>query len=168
MIIKTNIRVAESVGPGYFNYLQVIFQDLLKIYKFYSDCISQSVVQPGNIPDYIVKPMRSARRDTLRLIQTYLEKEVNFTLFGQSMLPPLQQLVDDYKSALPQARDPEVLMLFSTLFKKTGEQLTGFLHHVVFSLCESTLDMIKNDTSTYPEFRHSFFMLIKNIIKHCT
>lgn len=116
----------------------------------------------------IIKPMKAVRRDSLRLIQAYINKETDFTMFGQQLLPTLQELVNDYQVALPDARDPEVLMLFSTLFKRTGEQLASFLKHVVFSLCESTLEMIKNDTTSYPEFRQCFFSLIRNIIKHCT
>jgi hypothetical protein len=42
-ILKTNTRVAESVGAPYFNYLKLIFDDIIKIYKVYSDCITQSV-----------------------------------------------------------------------------------------------------------------------------
>jgi hypothetical protein len=69
------------------------------------------------------------------------------------MLPTLQELVNDYKNAYLDARDPEVLGLFSILFKKMGEMLQSFLKEVVFGLCESTLEMIKNDTVSYPEFR---------------
>jgi hypothetical protein len=39
------------------------------------------------------------------------------------MLPTLQELVNDYKNAYIDARDPEVLGLFSILFKKMGELL---------------------------------------------
>jgi hypothetical protein len=39
---------------------------------------------------------------------------------------------------------------------------------VVFGLCESTLQMIRDDTISYPEFRQNFFKLIQNMIKHCT
>jgi len=65
--------------------------------------------------------MKAVRRDSLRLIQTYINKEMNFQKFSQTMLPTLQALVNDYRSANLDARDPEVLMLFSTLFKKMGE-----------------------------------------------
>lgn len=77
-IIKSNIRVADSVGAPYFSYLQKIFEDIIKIYKVYSDCITSSVSHPGQYPDHIIKPMKAVRRDSLRLIQTYLLKESNF------------------------------------------------------------------------------------------
>jgi len=76
------------------------------------------------------------------------------------MLGTLQNLIDDYRGAHPDARDPEVLMLFSLLLKKLGELLAGSLAQIMDGLCESTLDMIKNDTISYPEFRQYFFKLI--------
>jgi hypothetical protein len=67
-IIKTNSRVAEATGAAYFNYLKLIFLDLIRIYKVFSDCVTLSVSQPGNYPDHIIKPMKAVRRDSLRLI----------------------------------------------------------------------------------------------------
>lgn len=43
------------------------------------------------------------------------------------MLPTLQTLVNDYLSAVADARDAEVLNLFSTLFKQMGSILNTFL-----------------------------------------
>ena len=42
-VIKYNQRVAESVGPAYLTYLETIFNDLIKLYRLYSDCISRLV-----------------------------------------------------------------------------------------------------------------------------
>jgi len=42
-IIKINQKVAESVGFMYLAYLKRIFNDLLKIYSLYSQCISNTV-----------------------------------------------------------------------------------------------------------------------------
>jgi hypothetical protein len=42
-MIKTNTRVANSVGPGYLSYLQLIFNDLIQVYQLYSRNISNSV-----------------------------------------------------------------------------------------------------------------------------
>lgn len=44
-ILKTNQRVAEATGHIYLSYLQNIFNDLLRIYNFYSQQISQGVSQ---------------------------------------------------------------------------------------------------------------------------
>jgi CRM1 C terminal len=83
-------------------------------------------------------------------------------------LPTLKTLIDDYQSNDPYARDPEVLMLFATMFKKMGELLTGFLPGILINLCDTTLSMIQNDYVSFPEFRESFFTLVEKMIKHCT
>lgn len=67
------------------------------------------------------------RRDILKLIQTYIEKAQNLSHFNQEFLPPLQGLVEDYSLNDPNARDPEVLMLFATMMKKIGETLSSYL-----------------------------------------
>lgn len=39
-ILKVNKQVAESVGNGYFYYLQTIFEKLILLYNFYSNLVS--------------------------------------------------------------------------------------------------------------------------------
>ena len=73
-------------------YLTDIFTDLIKIYKLYSECISQ-LINNGGGQDYMIKPMKAVRRDILKLIQIYIEREVNFEFFNQNFLPSLQTMV---------------------------------------------------------------------------
>jgi hypothetical protein len=77
-IIKINQRVASSVGRLYISYLQTIFNELITVYNIYSQCISENLESN----DSRIKPMKALRRDILRLIQTYIEKEENFDLFN--------------------------------------------------------------------------------------
>jgi exportin-1 len=86
-IIKVNTRVAESVGFMYLTYLRKIFGDLLKMYGLYSNCISNSVKFRSN--EHMIKPMKTVRRDILKLIQTYIERANDYTIFNQEFLPPL-------------------------------------------------------------------------------
>jgi hypothetical protein len=62
------------------------------------------------------------------------------------------------------ARDPEVLLLFSTIIKRIRETLAGYLQHIIVNLVESTLIMIKDDFISYPEFREGCFQLVKSIV----
>jgi len=165
-IIKINQRVAESVGPMYVEQLRSIFSDLLKVYGHYSTCISSSISTRQN--QDMLKPMKLVRRDILRLIQIYIEKESQFQVFSEEFLPTLKALVDDFQNSDPNARDPEVLLLFATLFKRMGTHLAGFLQHILINLCDTTLTMIKDDYISFPEFRESFFTLVEKIVKHCT
>ena len=76
-IIKINQRVASSVGQRYVTYLGMVFTDIINVYKNYSQCISQAVNQGSN--ESMIKPMKALRRDILKLLQTYIEKETDFT-----------------------------------------------------------------------------------------
>lgn len=89
--------------------------------------------------------MKGVRRDILRLIQTYINRSTEVTIFAQQFLPTLQSLVEDYQMSDPNARDPEVLMLFSTMITKMGGLLQGFLQQILYNLCDSTLEMIRHD-----------------------
>lgn len=116
-IIKINQKVAFSVGPTYLAYLSEIFNELIQIYKLYSECISSSIRMTD------CRPMKTVRRDILKLIQTYIEKEINFDYFNENFLPTLQTMVEDYYNSDKDARDPETLMLFATVMKKEGNML---------------------------------------------
>lgn len=112
--------------------------------------------------------MKALRRDILSLISTYLESETNFDYFNANFLPTLQAMVEDYQNSDPFARDPQTLMFFATLLKKEGQYLTNILNQLLVGLCQPTLDMIKDDFITFPEFREGFMKLVHNMIKHCT
>jgi hypothetical protein len=94
--------------------------------------------------------------------------ENDYRIFNNEFLPYIKNLVDDYQVGIPESRDSEVLSLFAVMFKQMGSILNDFLQNVVFGLCSSTLEMIKQDMQQYPEFREGFFRLVQNIIKNCT
>jgi exportin-1 len=114
-----------------------------------------------------MKQMRNVRRDILKLIQTYIQKENNYYTLREVFMNALRQLTDDYANSDPNARDPEVLVLFAVMMKHVGELMADFLPNIMQTLCQSTLGMIQYHTTTFPEFREGFFKLVMNIIKHC-
>ena len=60
-------------------------------------------------------------------------------------------------------------MLFAVIVKQDSDFFnTDSLKVVLDSLCKSTLEMIQNDFTSFPEFREGFFNLVHNIIKDCT
>lgn len=48
-VLKTNISVCSSVGPGFINQLNVIYVDLLTLYRAVGTIINQLVVEQGKI-----------------------------------------------------------------------------------------------------------------------
>lgn len=112
--------------------------------------------------------MKSVRREILKLVQIYIEKESDFSFFNQQFLPSLQVMVQDYQQSIPETRDPEVLLLFATILKKQGDFMSQFLENILQGLCQPTLDVIMHNFYDYPDFREPFFKLVHNIVNHCT
>lgn len=128
--LKVNYRISESVGQIYAHYLVQIFDVLIRVYSFYSTQISMKSADQS-----VIKLMRGVRRDILRLIQSYIQNAQNYDILSAHFMQSLQQLTDDYANSDPEARDPEVLLLFSVLIKHTGELMTDFLPCVLTNLC---------------------------------
>jgi len=54
------------------------------------------------------------------------------------------------------------------MLRKMGDTLSSYLQQILYNLCETTLEVIKNDYVSYPEFREGLFKLVENIVKYCT
>jgi exportin-1 len=123
--------------------------------------------------------MRNIKRDTLRLVQTFVgqatsqaaaEADVTVSQLAQRFIPPLlEPVLADYRSNMPQARDAEVLDLLSILATRLSDSISqeatiGKIFEMVF---ECTCDMIKGDFQSYPDHRVKFYELLKAINTHC-
>lgn len=74
---------------------------------------------------------RSVKRETLKLIETFLDKAEDQAQIGKQFVPPMMDpVLGDYARNLPDARESEVLSLFATIINK----------YVVFFLCFSCMD----------------------------
>merc|ERR1712032_984770 len=75
-ILKSNNRVCSAVGSLFTNQLQTFFLDILNVYKVYSERISAAVAQQGAIATQmsLVRTMRSAKKEVLRLLITFIDK----------------------------------------------------------------------------------------------
>lgn len=68
----------------------------------------------------------SVKRETLKLIETFLEKAETFPdkaedqqYIGKQFVPPMMDhVLGDYARNLPDARESEVLSLFATIINK--------------------------------------------------
>jgi len=172
LIIKTNIRVAGALGPGYIVQLLRIYIELLQVYKMYSEYISSRIQREGEgcIKLVLIRDMRIVKKETLKLIQCFLNKcqESEKSVIYNKFLPPLMELVlKDFKSGHPNARDAEVLSLFSVIISKLGAPMVPHIPVIFDSLFQSTLDMITKNFQDYPEHRQSFFKLLKETNNSC-
>lgn len=61
----------------------------------------------------------SVKRETLKLIETFLDKAENQPQIGKQFVPPMMDpVLGDYARNLPDARESEVLSLFATIINK--------------------------------------------------
>eukprot|EP00746_Dinoflagellata_sp_MGD_P022473 gnl/MRDRNA2_/MRDRNA2_152589_c0_seq1.p1 gnl/MRDRNA2_/MRDRNA2_152589_c0~~gnl/MRDRNA2_/MRDRNA2_152589_c0_seq1.p1 ORF type:complete len:806 (+),score=199.18 gnl/MRDRNA2_/MRDRNA2_152589_c0_seq1:37-2418(+) len=178
LVLRVNERVVSAVGTACQAQLGHIYMDMLKIYKFYSDFISHSIAQQGmSVMNFAhVRLMRNVKRDTLRLVQTFVDRATSeqagdqaiVVQVAQRFVPPLlEPVLADYRSNLPQARDAEVLDLLAMLATKMSDAIAQEVPKIFEMVFECTLDMIKGDFQSYPDHRNKFYDLLKAINTHC-
>ena len=166
-IIKANERVAFALGQSYASHLEKIFLELKQIYKSYSENISLAIANgPGSYNNSILRATKTVRREILNLIATFIKLSEDPKMIVDDLLPALSELITDYNQNVPNARDPEVLSLFSALIEKMGDQMDAFIPDILSCLFQSTLSMISENYTDFMDFRKNFFSLIKNIVKH--
>ncbi|GMM30431.1 exportin [Martiniozyma asiatica (nom. inval.)] len=165
-IIKTNVAVCGSLGPGFYPQLGMIYVDMLSLYKAVSSLISNAVASEGQIVTKTpkVRGWRTIKKEILILVETYLGKSDNGEEIVRDLVPPLLAAVlEDYKSNVPDARDAEVLNCLSTLVDKVGERIPEEVVAIVANVFECTLNMISKDFTEYPDHRVQFYKLLREI-----
>eukprot|EP00405_Crypthecodinium_cohnii_P037941 CAMPEP_0206547162 /NCGR_PEP_ID=MMETSP0325_2-20121206/13138_1 /ASSEMBLY_ACC=CAM_ASM_000347 /TAXON_ID=2866 /ORGANISM="Crypthecodinium cohnii, Strain Seligo" /LENGTH=1109 /DNA_ID=CAMNT_0054046427 /DNA_START=312 /DNA_END=3641 /DNA_ORIENTATION=- len=180
LILRVNERMVSAVGAACHEQLSSFYNQMLNIYKVCSDFISHSVAQQGSqiIQHTQVRYMRNVKRDTLRLVQTFVDlaatpegtQEIRCTVaqVAQRFIPPLlEPVLADYKSNVPQARDAEVLDLLATLASRLSESISSEVAKIFEMVVGCTCDMIKGDFQSFPDHRTKFYDLIKALNTHC-
>lgn len=173
-ILRTNSRVAESLGPPYIVQLEWIFADMMKVYAAYSGLIQAAVTGPNSGPfatkSAQVRNMRAVKREVLRVLETCIRKshEKDRDKIQKGIIQQLTEpVLGDYYNSVPDAREPAVLSLFSTIVAYMKGTLTTATITVIFkSLVGVTLYMIKNNFEDFPDARINFFLLLRSINQH--
>lgn len=171
-ILRTNSRVASALGPAYLVQLEFVFADMLKVYKAYCGLIQGMVSNGGQYATKSadVRNMRSVKREVLNVLETSIgvadEKNREQILTG--IVEPLTDIVlGDYYNSVPDAREPAVLSLYSTIVTyMKGSLQIGAIRAIFKSLVGCTLDMIKNNFQDFPDARINFFLLLRAINQH--
>ncbi|KAL3821906.1 hypothetical protein ACHAXA_008440 [Cyclostephanos tholiformis] len=173
-ILKTNNKTCGSIGTIYANQLQTFFMDLLNVYKVYSERISNTIAEkgPGATQLSLVRTLRSAKKEILRLLIVFIEKsgppEADPLAVAQGFIPPvLDPILGDYQRNIPTSRDPEVLTLFTTIVEKLRSNVLGDVPRIMDSVFECTLQMITVNFEDFPEHRIRFFEFIRAVDSHC-
>jgi len=169
-ILKLNVRACSSMGPCFLSQMSRIYLDMLNVYKLYSSLIS-SAVQTGGViatKTSVVRSMRSVKKETLTLIETFIERSRETQIIVENFVPPLlEAIVGDYKASVADARDPEVLSLIAVIVDKLQGAMTAEVPRIFDAVFECTLGMITKNFQDYPDHRRHFFTLIRSINQHC-
>ncbi|XP_042007739.1 protein EXPORTIN 1A [Salvia splendens] len=169
-ILQTNTCVANSLGTYFLTQISLIFLDMLNVYRMYSELISTSIAQGGPYASKtsIVKLLRSVKRETLKLIETFLDKAEDQQHIGKQFVPPMMDpVLGDYARNLPDARESEVLSLFATIINKYKGAMLEDVPKIFEAVFQCTLEMITKNFEDYPEHRLKFFSLLRAIATHC-
>jgi len=88
-ILKTNVRACFSLGHCYIVQLGKIYLDMLNVYKAYSEMISGAVATGGPIQTRtsLIRAMRTVKKETLNLIETFIEKSEDPQLIAKILFP---------------------------------------------------------------------------------
>lgn len=180
LILRVNERMVSAAGTACHRQLANIYYDMLKIYKVCSDFISQSCAQQGSqaMGHTTIRLMRNVKRDTLRLVQTFVntaatdQQAAEAGLTAQQLalrfIPPLlEPVLADYRSNPPEAKDAEVLDLLVTLATRLSDSISEEVTRIFDMVFECTLNMIKGDFQSYMDHRTKFYSLLKAINTSC-
>ncbi|CAA7405603.1 unnamed protein product [Spirodela intermedia] len=169
-ILQTNTSVAGCLGTYFFPQISVIFLDMLTVYRMYSELVSSSIAEGGPYASKTsyVKLLRSVKRETLKLIETFLDKAEDQPHIGKQFVPPMMDpVLGDYSRNVPDARESEVLSLFATIINKYKGVMTEDVPRIFEAVFECTLEMITKNFEDYPEHRLKFFSLLRAIATYC-
>ncbi|KAG8487173.1 hypothetical protein CXB51_020831 [Gossypium anomalum] len=169
-ILQTNTSVVSSLGTYFLSQISLIFLDMLNVYRMYSELISTSIAEGGPFASKTsyVKLLRSVKRETLKLIETFLDKAEDQPQIGKQFVPPMMDpVLGDYARNLPDARESEVLSLFATIINKYKAAMIDDVPRIFEAVFQCTLEMITKNFEDYPEHRLKFFSLLRAIATHC-
>ncbi|KAK6936556.1 Importin-beta, N-terminal domain, partial [Dillenia turbinata] len=169
-ILQTNTSVASSLGTYFLPQITLIFLDMLNVYRMYSELISNSIAGGGPYASKssYVKLLRSVKRETLKLIETFLDKAEDQPQIGKQFVPPMMDpVLGDYARNVPDARESEVLSLFATIINKYKGEMIEDVPRIFEAIFQCTLEMITKNFEDYPEHRLKFFSLLRAIASHC-
>uniref|UniRef100_A0A7N0UPH6 Importin N-terminal domain-containing protein n=1 Tax=Kalanchoe fedtschenkoi TaxID=63787 RepID=A0A7N0UPH6_KALFE len=169
-ILQTNTSAATSLGTYFLPQISQIFLDMLNVYRMYSELISGNIAEGGPFASKssYVKLLRSVKRETLKLIETFLDKAEDQPQIGKQFVPPMMDpVLGDYARNVPDARESEVLSLFATIINKYKGSMIDDVPRIFEAIFQCTLEMITKNFEDYPEHRLKFFSLLRAIATHC-
>ena len=172
-ILKCNIRICRAAGSIYIHQLSSIFLDALNLYHLYSEQIKHACATQGEIATRytLFKNLRLVKADILELTTAFLENIQGLDggpqAIMQSIMPPLmREVLIDYKTSPPQARDAKVLVLFATAIGALREHMAEQVPTIMEHIFEPSLELITTNMTDNPDHRLGFFKFLREANEH--
>jgi exportin-1 len=147
------------------NQLGRIYLDMLNVYKVMSDNITQAIASNGEsvTKQPIIKGIRVVKKETLKLISSWISRSNNPTMVLENFIPPLLDalLLDYQMCSVPCAREPEVLTTIAAIVGKLEGSITSQVPKIFDAIFECTLNMINKDFEEFPEHRTGFYQVVQ-------
>lgn len=173
-IMRINTKVCTAAGSVYIHQLSVIFLEALNVYRLYSETIIAAVAQQGAVAVRLTnnKAMRGVKSEILEMFTACLEsckeQQGDVQIFVTNFLPNiLNEVLHDYRSSPPPARDAKVLTLFATAISVCKDLIAAEVPRIMDAVFEKTLEMITTNMQDYPEHRIAFFKFLHEANQHC-
>ena len=165
LIILLNERVSFSTKTPYWSYGLNIFENLIKSFIFYSQCINQHFENNKAI-DMNIRSYMIYNRTLIKFLTSLVKNTDDVQLIQNDMLPSFGKLIETYNDNHVNNKDPNMLLLFSAILEKIQNKNPEVVATIWKLLSSSTIQLIKNDYESYPEHRMNIFILLKSLISN--
>ncbi|KAG1846258.1 CRM1 C terminal-domain-containing protein [Suillus subluteus] len=106
VVVKMNVSACTSIGSLYLPQVGWVFLDMLGLYKMVSGIISETVAREGNVAIKTpkIRQLRTAKKEILKLMETYIKKAEDLEAVNTNFMPPLlDAILGDYNRNVPTA-----------------------------------------------------------------
>jgi exportin-1 len=165
LIIHLNERVSFSTKTPYWSYGCTIFDNLIKSFIYYSDCINQQFNNKKSI-DVNTRSYISYNKTVIKFLTSLVNNTDDVQIIQNEMLKSFGTLIQTYNNNHINNKDPNLLLLFSSVLVKLKNNNPDVVTTIWNYLCVSTLQLIKDDFQSFPEHRMNFFILLKSLISN--
>jgi len=166
-IIKVHERLAFSIGDDFSSTMTRIFPDLLKLYIFYSRLLPNEIRANSKIAldHHLLSKILALQKEIITLIITFIEKS-NKNNMNENFITPLMEILQDYCFNSPNARNPQVLNLFTIIVEKFKGNIAYLVPKILENAC-TILNSAREDFTSNIDYKVNLLKLILEIIKNC-
>ena len=165
LIILLNERVSFSTKTPYWSYGSTIFNNLIKSFIYYSNCINEQFKNNKGI-DINTRSYIIYNKTLIKFLTSLVKNTDDIQMIQNDMLSSFGTLIETYNNNHINNKDPNMLLLFSAVLEKIKNNNPEVVSTIWKYLCIPTIELIKNDFQSFPEHRMNFFILLKSLISN--